>query len=51
MLNPDTGCRIIWLYTPEIHVSFFCAHIIVIFFGADTSKAQRASLDDKFVVR
>ena len=44
----DVDCRIIWLHTPGIHVRFFCVHIIVIFFGADTSKAQRASLGDKF---
>ena len=48
MLSPNADCRIIWLHILGIHVRFLCAHIIVIFFGADTSKAQRAFLDDKF---
>ena len=48
MLSPDADCRIIWLHTLGIYVRFFCAHIIVLFFRADTSKVQIASPDDKF---
>ena len=48
MLSPDANYRIIWLHTPGIHVRFFYAHIIIIFFEAGTSKAQRASPDNKF---
>ena len=48
VLSPDADCGVIWLHTPGIHIRFFCAHVVVIFFGTDTSKAQRASTGDKF---
>ena len=48
MLSPDADCGVIWFHTPGIHVRFFRAHVVVIFLGTDTSKVQRASLDDKF---
>ena len=48
MLSPDADCKVIWLHTPEIHLKFFCTHIIVIFLRANTSKAQRASPNYKF---
>ena len=45
MLSPDANSRVIWLHTPGIHIRFFCAYIVVIFLGTDTSKAPT---DDKF---
>ena len=48
MLNLNVDCGVIWLYTPGIHVRFLSAHIVVIFLGTDTSKAQRASPGDAF---
>ena len=48
VLSPDADCGVIWLHTPGIHIRFFRAHIVVIFLGTDTSKAQRASTGDKF---
>ena len=48
MLSPHADCGVIWLHTPGIHIKLFCAHIVIIFLGTDTSKAQRASTDDKF---
>ena len=48
MLSPNANCGVIWLHTPGIHIRFFRAHIVVIFLGTDTSKAQRASTGDKF---
>ena len=48
VLSPDADCGVIWLHTPGIHIRFFRAHVVVIFLGTHTSKAQRASTDDKF---
>ena len=48
VLSPDADCGVIWLHTSGIHIRFFRAHIVVIFLGTDTSKAQRASTGDKF---
>ena len=48
VLSPDADCGVIWLYTPGIHIKFFDAHVVVIFLGTHTSKAQRASTGDKF---
>ena len=48
VLSPDADCGVIWLHTPEIHIRFFRAHVVVIFLGTHTSKAQRASTSDKF---
>ena len=48
MLSPDADCGVIWLHTRGIHIRFFCAHIVIIFLGTDTSKGQRASPNDKF---
>ena len=48
VLSPDADCGVIWLHTPRIHIRFFGAHIVVIFLGTHTSKAQRASTSDKF---
>ena len=48
ILSPNADYRVIWFHTLGIHVKFFRAHIIVIFLGIDTSKAQRASPGDKF---
>ena len=48
MLSPDADCGVIWLHTSGIHIRFFRAHIVVIFLGTDTLKAQRASTGDKF---
>ena len=48
MLSPDVDCGVIWLHTLGIHIRFFCAHVVVIFLETHTSKAERASLDDKF---
>ena len=48
VLSPDVDCRIIWLHTLRIHIRFFGAHIVVLFLGTHTSKAQRASTSDKF---
>ena len=48
VLSPDADCGIIWLHTPRIHIRFFGAHIVVIFLGTHTSKAQRPSTSDKF---
>ena len=48
VLSPDADCGIIWLYIPGIHIRFFGAHVVVIFLGTHTSKAQRASTGDKF---
>ena len=49
MLSPDADYGVIWLHTPGIHVRFFRAHIVVIFLGTNTLKAQRASPGDKFI--
>ena len=48
VLSPDADCGVIWLHTLWIHIRFFGAHIVVIFLGSHTSKAQRASTSDKF---
>ena len=48
LLSPDADCKVIWLHTPGIHIKFFRVHIVIIFFGTHTSKAQRASTGDKF---
>ena len=48
VLSPDADCGVIWLHTPRIHIRFFGAHIVVIFLGTHTSKAQRPSTSDKF---
>ena len=48
VLSPDADCGVIWLHTLRIHIRFFGAHIVVIFLGTHTSKAQRASTSDKF---
>ena len=48
VLSPDADCGVIWLHTPEIHIRFFRAHVVVIFLETHTSKAQRASTGDKF---
>ena len=48
VLSPDADYGVIWLHTPQIHIRFFGAHIVVIFLGTHTSKAQRASTSDKF---
>ena len=48
VLSPDADCGVIFLHTPRIHIRFFDAHIVVIFLGTHTSKAQRASTSDKF---
>ena len=48
MLSPDADYGVIWLHILGIHIRFFRAHIVVIFLGTDTSKAQRTSPDDKF---
>ena len=48
VLSPDADCGVIWLHTPQIHIRFFGAHIVVVFLGTHTSKAQRASTNDKF---
>ena len=46
MLSPDADYGVIWLHTPGIHIKFFRAHIVVIFLGTDTLKAQRTSPGD-----
>ena len=48
MLNPNVDYGVIWLHKSEIHIRFFGAYIVVIFLGADTSKAQKASPGDNF---
>ena len=48
VLSPDTDYGVIRLHTPGIHIRFFGAHVVVIFLGTHTSKAQRASTGDKF---
>ena len=48
VLSPDADCGVIWLHTPRIHIRFFGAHVVVLFLGTHTSKAQRASTSDKF---
>ena len=48
VLSPDADCGVIWLHTPRIHIRFFGAHILLIFLGTHTLKAQRASTNDKF---
>ena len=48
VLSPDADCEVIWLHTPGIHIRFFRAHVVVIFLGTHTSKAQRASTGEKF---
>ena len=48
VLSPDADCGVIWLHTPGIHIRFFGAHVVVIFLGTHTLKAQRASIGDKF---
>ena len=47
VLSPDADCGIIWLHTPWIHIRFFGAHVVVLFLGTHTSKAQSASTSDK----
>ena len=49
MLSPDADCGVIWLHTPRIHIKFFGAHVVVLFLGTHTSKAQRPSTSDKFL--
>ena len=48
VLSLDADCGVIWLHTPWIHMRFFSAHVVVLFLGTHTSKAQRASTSDKF---
>ena len=48
VLSPDADCGVIWLHTPGIHIRFFSAHVVIIFLGTHTLKAQRASTGDKF---
>ena len=48
VLSPDADCGVIWLHTPRIYIRFFGAHVIVLFLGTHTSKAQRPSTSDKF---
>ena len=48
VLSPDADCGVIWLHTPRIHIRFFGAHVVVLFLGTHTSKAQRPSTSDKF---
>ena len=48
VLSPNADCGVIWLHIPGIHIRFFCAHVVVIFLGTNTLKAQRASTGDKF---
>ena len=48
VLSPDANCGVIWLHTSGIHIGFFGAHVVVIFLGTLTTKAQRASTGDKF---
>ena len=48
VLSPDADCGVIWLHTSGIHIRFFGAHVVLIFLGTHTSKAQRASTSDKF---
>ena len=49
VLSPDVDCGVIWLHTPRIHIRFFGAHVVVLFLGTHTSKAQRPSTSDKFL--
>ena len=49
VLSPDADCGVIWLHTPRIHIRFFGAHVVVLFLGTHTSKAQRPSTSDKFL--
>ena len=48
VLSPDVDCGVIWLHAPGIHIRFFRAHVVVIFLGTNTSKAQRVSTGEKF---
>ena len=48
VLSPDTDCGVIWLHTLQIHIRFFGAHVVVLFLGTHTLKAQRPSTSDKF---
>ena len=48
VLSPDADYGVIWLHTPRIHIRFFGAHVVVLFLGTHTSKAQKASTSDKF---
>ena len=48
VLSPDADCGVIWLHTLRIHIRFFGAHVVVLFLGTHTSKAQRSSASDKF---
>ena len=48
VLSSDADYRVIWLHTPRIHIRFFSAHVVVLFLGTHTSKAQRPSTSDKF---
>ena len=48
VLSPDADYGVIWLHTPRIYIRFFGAHVIVLFLGTHTSKAQRPSTSDKF---
>ena len=48
VLRPDADCGVVCLHTLGIHIKFFRVHIVVIFLGTHTSKAQRASTSDKF---
>ena len=48
VLSLDADCGVVWLHTPRIHIRFFGAHVVVLFLGTHTSKAQRASTSDKF---
>ena len=49
VLSLDADCGVIWLHTPWIHIRFFGAHVVVLFLGTHTSKAQRPSTSDKFL--
>ena len=48
VLSPDADCGVIWLHIPRIHIRFFGAHVVVLFLGTHTLKAQRPSTSDKF---
>ena len=48
VLSPDADCGVIWLHRPRIHIRFFGAHVVVLFLGTHTSKAQSPSTSDKF---
>ena len=49
VLSPDADYGVIWLHTPWIHIRVFSAHVVVLFLGTHTLKAQRPSTSDKFL--